>query len=266
MSYQRLSETSDAFKAGDSLRSALVHDTTSAVHTEPTISGGRFMKPLVFGGLDGISTIFSLIAGSLGAQLSLSHMLAVGAGNLIAGAFGMGLGEYVSSTADADVARREQAREKWEVENYPEGEVNEMIDIYCAKGISRSDAVSVASILSKYKDFWVEHMMLTEIGMLPPDPSESHALSGFIMFSAFSFFGAIPLVSYAAIVMLQIPLPPFLACAFVSLATLFTLGALKAHVLSQARIMGGAVMTLQGSLCAASAYWLGDLIQNSLVE
>jgi VIT1/CCC1 family predicted Fe2+/Mn2+ transporter len=266
MTSQRLDKTRDAFQAGDSLRSALVHDSTAAAHVEPTLSGGRFMKPLVFGGLDGISTIFSLIAGSRGAQLSLPHMLAVGAGNLIAGAFGMGFGEYVSSTADAEVARREQAREHWEVENYPQGEINEMIEIYCSKGIALVDAQIVANTLSKYKEFWVEHMMLTEIGMLPSDPSESHALSGLIMFAAFFVFGAIPLVSYAAIAILQIQVPPFVACAGVSLVTLFTLGALKAHVLSQPKLSGGAVMTLQGSLCAASAYWLGDLIQSSLVD
>jgi len=266
MTYQRLDDTRDAYQAGDSLRSALVHDATSAAHVEPTLSGGRFLKPIVFGGLDGISTIFSLIAGSLGAQLSLSHMLAVGAGNLIAGAFGMGFGEYVSSTADAEVARREQAREKWEVENYPQGEINEMIEIYCSKGIASGDATVVANILSKYPDFWVEHMMLTEIGMIPPDPSESHALSGVIMFASFAFFGAVPLVSYAVIDMLETRVQPFLACAGVSLATLFVLGAMKAHVISQPRLMGGAVMALQGSLCASSAYWLGDLIQNSLVD
>ena len=265
MSYQRLDATRDAFRAQDGLRSALVHDTTSAVHAEPTLQGGRFLKPLVFGGLDGISTIFSLIAGSTGAQLSLPHMLAIGAGNLIAGAFGMGFGEYVSSTADAEVARREQAREKWEVENYPEGEVNEMIQIYLSKGISREDAVSVAMTLSKYTDFWVEHMMLTEIGIIPADPSESHALSGIIMFLSFAFFGAIPLAAYAAIELLHFTAPPFIACAVVSLMTLFSLGALKSHVLSQDRVMGGLMMTLQGSLCAASAYWLGDLIQNILV-
>lgn len=80
-----------------------------ADHNEPTASGNRYVKPMVFGGLDGISnstsiggnihpvtvsgTMFALIAGSVGAQLTLAHMVAVGVGNLVAGAFGMGFGE-----------------------------------------------------------------------------------------------------------------------------------------------------------------------------
>ena len=58
-------------------------------------------------------------------------------------------------------------REKWEVENNPDGEVHEMVHIYMNKGINQEDAFTVAKILSKYEDFWIEHMMLTEIGIIP---------------------------------------------------------------------------------------------------
>ncbi|KAF4740473.1 hypothetical protein FOZ63_004743, partial [Perkinsus olseni] len=134
-----------------------------ADHNEPEATGSRYVKPMVFGGLDGISTMFALIAGSVGAQLTLAHMVAVGVGNLVAGAFGMGFGEYVSAKAETDVAMKEQKREQWEVENYPEGEVSEMVQLYRSRGISKEDAITVATTLSKYKEFWIEHMMLTEL-------------------------------------------------------------------------------------------------------
>ena len=266
--YSRFEETHVSFLTKDAARSVAAHDSLSVLqkHQEPTLSGGRFMKPIVFGGLDGISTIFSLIAGSVGAQLSPSNMLAVGAANLVAGAFGMGMGEYVSSKADNEVARREQAREAWEVDNYPEGEIAEMIEIYTSKGISSDDASVIARTLAKYKDFWVEHMLLTEIGMLPPDDQESHVLSGLIMFCAFVCFGAIPLLSFAFLAHFQSLLSPFVCSAATSLLTLFLLGAAKAHFIGSPRIYGGMLMILQGSLCAASAYWLGDFILGVLQD
>jgi DNA damage-binding protein 1 len=217
----------------------------------------------VFGALDGLATIFALVAGSVGADLAAGSLLAVGVGNLIAGALGMGIGEYVSSKADRDVALREEAREKWEVENNAEGEVYEMIQIYESKGLSRDDATVVARILSKYPKFWIEHMMLTEIGMLPADENESPFLSGLVMFVSFVMFGSVPLLSFYLLSFGE--MRPFTIATLSSIVTLFVLGAIKSRFVSKPALAGGAVMVLQGGLCAFSAYCLGDLI-NSLLS
>lgn len=194
--------------------------------------------------------------------MSAGSLLAVGVGNLIAGALGMGIGEYVSSKADRDVALREEARERWEVENNPDGEVYEMIAIYEAKGLSKQDASLVASTLSKYPEFWIEHMMLTEIGMLPADPSDSVLIGGVVMFLSFVIFGSVPLLSYYFLSMRGVH--PFAIAAFSSCVTLFVLGAIKSKFVSKPTIPGGMVMVLQGGVCAFSAYYLGDFI-NGLI-
>jgi len=79
---------------------------------------------------------------------------------------------YISSWIDerfrSDFTEFEKSRERWEVENFPEGEIQEMIHIYTEYGISEEDAESVAKTLSKYPDFWIDHMLLHEIGILPP--------------------------------------------------------------------------------------------------
>ena len=263
--YRRFEETRKSFRARDGERSKLAHDLPVDDHVEPTLTSGRYLKPAVFGGLDGISTIFALIAGSVGAHLSATNLLAVGTGTLLAGAVGLGLGEYVSSLAENEVAENERLREAWEVDNHPDGEIREMVDIYVGKGVDLGDAELVARTLSKYKEFWVEHMLLTEIGIIPPDPDENVFFSGFVMFLAFLLFGAIPLISYSIIVYHIQFLDPFLVTVFTSLATLFGLGATKSHVLGQSRVKGGLFMTLQGSLCAATSYWLGDLVQTLLL-
>ena len=265
MSYQsRKQEALAAFESRDLERSISAHllPPVPTQHEEPTLAQGRYAKPFVFGALDGLATIFALVAGSVGADLASGSLLAVGVGNLIAGALGMGIGEYVSAKADRDVALREEAREKWEVENNAEGEVYEMIQIYESKGLSRDDATIVARILSQYPKFWIEHMMLTEIGMLPADENESPFLSGFVMFVSFVLFGSVPLLSYYLLSFGS--MQPFTIASISSVLSLFILGAIKSRFVSKPAISGGAVMVLQGGLCALSAYCLGDFINNLL--
>jgi DNA damage-binding protein 1 len=261
----RKDEVYAAFESGDIKRSMSAHllNPTTGEHAEPTLAQGKYARPFVFGALDGLATIFALVAGSVGADLAAGSMLAVGVGNLIAGALGMGIGEYVSSKADRDVALREEAREKWEVENNPEGEVYEMIAIYESKGLSHQDASIVANTLAKYPRFWIEHMMLTEIGMLPADPDENLFIGGLVMFTSFIMFGSVPLLSYYFLSFGG--MSPFQIATVSSSITLFVLGAIKSKFVSKPPLMGGVWMVVQGGLCAFSAFCLGDFI-NSVIS
>jgi DNA damage-binding protein 1 len=113
----RSSQAKAAFADKDVDQSKLAH--LLPVHKEETNEQGKYAKPIVFGGLDGVSTIFAFLAGAVGAELSIVSTVALGCAQLFAGALGMGLGEYLSSKAENDVASREKAREEWEVENNP---------------------------------------------------------------------------------------------------------------------------------------------------
>ena len=66
-----------------------------------------------------------------------------------------------------DFGEFERARERWEMEQFPEGEIQEMVQIYTGYGISERDADIVARTLSKYPEFWIDHMLLHEIGIIP---------------------------------------------------------------------------------------------------
>ena len=57
----------------------------------------------------------------------------------------------------------ERKREEWEMNNYPEGEIREMIDIYESRGMSPQDAKLVIETMAKYKDFFVDVMMQQEL-------------------------------------------------------------------------------------------------------
>ena len=76
----------------------------------------------MYGGLDGIITTFAVVAGVAGASLSSGVVLILGFANLIADGLSMAIGDYLSTKAENEYNKAERAREKWEVENYPEGE------------------------------------------------------------------------------------------------------------------------------------------------
>ena len=108
----------------------------------------------------------------------------------------MGFGDYLSSKAEFEYTRAEHKREKWELDNYPEGEKREMVELYMKRGMSKEDAETVIEVMSKYKNFFLDVMMVEELGLMPPDDDDSPAKNGLVTFASFVIFGFIPLLSY----------------------------------------------------------------------
>jgi VIT1/CCC1 family predicted Fe2+/Mn2+ transporter len=159
------------------------------------------LKPIIFGGLDGILTAFAIVAGAAGGALSPNTILILGFSNIFADALSMGVGEFLSSKAENEWILSEREREMWEMENFPEGEVKEMEDIYVERGMNREDAKLVVETMSKYKDFFVDIMMAEELGLRVPE--DDHVFESFkegiVMFCSFAAFGAFPLLGYVLI-------------------------------------------------------------------
>lgn len=89
-------------------------------------------------------------------------------------ALAMGVGEFLSSKAENEWILSERRRENWEMENYPEGEIAEMIDIYQERGMTHDDAKLVIETMAKYKEFFVDVMMAEELALQVPD--EDHKI------------------------------------------------------------------------------------------
>lgn len=233
-----------------------------------------YLKALVFGGLDGIVTIFAIVAGCVGAHLTPAQTMIVGFGNVLADAVAMGFGEYVSASTEDDFLDSEKAREVWEVENFPEGEKQEMMEIYEYKyKFTPEDARAMVDISFKYKDFCISHMMAEELGLLCSSDGPSPLQRGAAMFSAFVIFGLVPLSGFGiwsyvtngfmpASEGQQNVLAAFWSAAVFSCITLFILGGIKATFISRNPYKSGLQVMLNGAFAGGVAYGVGVLLQH----
>eukprot|EP00629_Pelagomonadales_sp_RCC1024_P003762 CAMPEP_0119262592 /NCGR_PEP_ID=MMETSP1329-20130426/2257_1 /TAXON_ID=114041 /ORGANISM="Genus nov. species nov., Strain RCC1024" /LENGTH=268 /DNA_ID=CAMNT_0007262245 /DNA_START=179 /DNA_END=982 /DNA_ORIENTATION=- len=249
-----------AYSALDVEMSARVHaERAEGGHGEAHSTVGGHLKTVVFGGLDGILTSFAIVASCAGSNLSAQTVLLLGACNILADALAMGVGEYLSSKSDTEYARLEKSREEWELRNHPEGEVEEMVDLYVGRGMARDDATKVMETMAKYPGLFVDMMMVEELGLeVPSDDANWESFrDGCLMFCAFVAFGSMPLVGYVVVPRLLGETEEhqlFLAACAVTGTTLFLLGAAKASFVAGNPVRLGSETLALGATCAAVAY------------
>eukprot|EP01059_Diplonema_ambulator_P000095 TRINITY_DN1007_c0_g1_i1.p1 TRINITY_DN1007_c0_g1~~TRINITY_DN1007_c0_g1_i1.p1 ORF type:complete len:294 (+),score=116.02 TRINITY_DN1007_c0_g1_i1:55-936(+) len=272
---EKMSKARDAYKTGDVEASKQAHAVT--VHSEKhSGSASDYVKSVVFGGLDGITTTFAVVAAAQGASDGFedncgdgNHMtvaktvLILGFANLFADGFSMGFGEFLSSRAEMDHAKGERKREEWEVENAEDMEKQEMVDLYKEKGFSEEDSKELVNIISKDKKLFVDMMMVEELGLnVDFDDEWGPVKSAIVMFGSFVVFGMVPLFVY---------LPQKdgnavfgIACG-VTAVSLFTLGAVRGILTAQFWLKCGLWMLLNGALAAAISYLVGYVV-NTIVN
>ncbi|TFJ87171.1 hypothetical protein NSK_001503 [Nannochloropsis salina CCMP1776] len=256
-----------AYRLNDVEASRLIHQQKfeAKTHDETHDSVGDYVKSMIFGGLDGILTSFAIVAGAAGGGLPVEVVMVLGFSNIFADAFSMGMGEYLSSKAHNEFVFKEKERESWELQNFREGEIKEMIDIYVERGMEPDDAEDVVRKMSKYDDFFVNVMMVEELGLQVPDPNDDIVKEGVVMFLSFAGFGAMPLLGYALIPLCFPSLGPShlfnIACGVTAL-TLFLMGAVKSKFSTRGWLHSGLEMLVLGGICAVMAYEIGHLVSS----
>jgi len=240
-------------------------DKGNRINEETHQKAGDNLKAVIFGGLDGILTSFAIVAGAAGGDLPNEVVLILGFSNIFADALSMGVGEFLSSKAHNEWVISERKRESWEMENYPEGEIEEMIQIYIEKGMTREDASACINTMAKYKDFFVDHMMMEELDLQVPD--EDHVAESFregvIMFCSFAAFGSLPLLGYVIVPALFPQLEHtseqlFSVACFVTGSVLFLMGCVKSLFSASHWFISGLETLLLGGVCASLAYTIGQ--------
>ena len=169
--------------------------TSLALRDEERSRYGDVIKGITYGGLDGILTAFAIAAGAAGGSLLPAVIVLIGLSNVVSDAVSMGVGDVISTLAHNDHVAEERRREEWELENYPEGEEGEMVELYVERGLTKDKARRAVEIMARYPEFFVDVMMVEELGLTPEDAPYR---SGLFTFLSFLSFGLIPLLGYLA--------------------------------------------------------------------
>ena len=229
---------------------------------------GGYIKSIVYGGLDGIITTFAVVAGAAGGGFGPNIVIVMGVSSLLADALSMGVGDALSSQAETEVAKREREREKWELENFKEGEIKEMVEIYQGRGMSVEDAELVVRVCAKYEDMFVDMMLVDELGLEPPDDDANPWKDGAVTFTSFCFFGFFPLAAYCmfgSVGNFDSRALFFISCVLTGVM-LFVLGALKSLMTARSWWVSGLEVLFVGSMVAGVAFAIGVFIEDMLMN
>jgi vacuolar iron transporter family protein len=163
-------------------------------HHHRDVSGG-WLRPAVFGAMDGLVTNVSLIAGVGGGGGSAHTIVLTGLAGLVAGACSMATGEYVSVSSQNELIFAEVAKERLELEHNPKAEQAELAAMLRARGVSAATAKQAAAEISAHPEQALAVHALEELGV---DPSElpSPVVAAGASLASFALGAVIPLFPY----------------------------------------------------------------------
>jgi VIT1/CCC1 family predicted Fe2+/Mn2+ transporter len=227
-------------------------------HHRATSSGGN-LRAAVFGVNDGLVSTTSLVMGVAGATPDPGIILVTGVAGLLAGAFSMAAGEYVSMRSQRELYEYQIGLEREELAEYPEEEAEELALIYHARGVPLAKARELAGEMLRDHEHALDVLAREELGL---DPGELGSPWGAAAssFTAFACGGVIPLAPFlAGLGSAGVPV----AAALAALA-LFGVGATLSLFTGRSALAGGLRMVLVGGAAAAVTFAIGTLLGVSL--
>jgi VIT1/CCC1 family predicted Fe2+/Mn2+ transporter len=237
-------------------------------HTPSGVSARLERKPspsylhdFIYGAIDGAVTTFAVVAGVEGANLDETVVIILGGANLIADGFSMAVSNFLGSRAARQQRERARREEQRHIDMFPEGEREEIRQIFASKGFQGEDLERVVAVITSDPELWTETMMSEELGFGSTEPNEFRA--ALATFTAFLTIGFLPLAVFA----LDLATPGDVADAFAWSAAMtgiafFVVGAMKSRFVDQTWWRSGFETLAVGGLAATLAYLAGALLQN----
>jgi len=230
---------------------ATLHEAHRDNHTHRDVNGG-WLRPAVFGAMDGLVSNLALMTGVAGGDVSHRTIVITGLAGLAAGAFSMAAGEYTSVASQRELVEAELDVERRELRKHPMDEERELAELYQARGVEPELAREVARQLSRDPEQALEIHAREELGIDPGDlPSPSvAAVSSFGSFALGALLPVLPYLLGAA------ALWPALLLAMIGL---FACGAVVAKVTARSWWYSGLRQLALGGAAAGVTYALGSL-------
>ncbi|MEV0164109.1 VIT1/CCC1 family predicted Fe2+/Mn2+ transporter [Nonomuraea fuscirosea] len=223
-----------------------------AHHRHRDVTGG-WLRPSVFGAMDGLVSNFALIAGVAAGTANTRIIALGGAAGLAAGALSMAGGEYVSVASQRELAQAEIAVERRELASHPDDEREELAQTFVDRGVAPDLAAEVARQISLHPDQALEVHARNELGVAPGD-LPSPVVAAVSSFLSFGVGALLPLLPYL------LGAHDLLWSTGVSGVALFAAGAIVSVVTARSWWYSGLRQLLVGALAAAVTFTVGNLV------
>lgn len=233
-------------------------DPGAIQHEHPDVTGG-WLRPAVFGAMDGLVSNFALMMGVVGGSQAsdTKPVVLAGLAGLAAGAFSMAAGEYTSVASQSEFALKQVDVERSEILANEPAEQAELAAMYVDKGIDEDTAREMAREVHLDPENAVKVHAREEFGV-DTDDLASPMLAAVSSFLSFALGALVPLLSYLAGVETAWP------AIVLSLVGLFACGAIVTRVTSRSWWFGGTRQLVLGGAAAGLTYLVGEAVGASL--
>src|SRR5438270_6877139 len=215
--------------------------------------GGSWVADAIYGANDGLGAVFGIVSGVAGATNNQQHYILIsGLAGMLASTLSMGAGAYLAAKSEAEVYEAEISRERAEVEENPEEEIEEMSLFYQLQGFTPEESQRMAERLAEQPDQMVQAMAQQELGLSEHHfPNHWKSATSAAVSTAIGAF--IPIIPF----FFMIGIEDVIALFAISLVAHFAVGAVKSLITIRSWWASGLEMTLVGVIEAVVTYGLG---------
>lgn len=213
-----------------------------------------YLRDWVYGGMDGAVTTFAVVSGVTGAALDSRVVVILGIANLIADGFSMAASNYLGTVSERQQVEHAENVERRHIKVTPEGEREEVREIFRRKGIDGDDLEALVDRITADRDLWIRTMVSEEYGL--PLEIRSPWRAGLATLSAFIICGGIPMLPY----LLALP-NTFAIAALLTAAVFLAIGAMRAQWVARGRLRAAFETLGVGAAAAMLAYLSGRIIE-----
>jgi VIT1/CCC1 family predicted Fe2+/Mn2+ transporter len=231
-------------------------------HVEPHIKESNYIRDVVFGFGDGVNTSLGIVAGIGGATVGVDIVILAAIIGMFTGAKAMAVQNYLAVKSQIEILQSEIKREEYEIENTPEKEREEIVEIYKAKGFAGEELDMVVNKITSNKGVWLRTMLTEELG-LNLEILGSPIKGAIVMFISFLVGGILPILPYFIVKTGLINnFTALLIAISISLTSSFVIGAIKGRLAKKSWVKGGLEMSLLGTGIALLGYGIGSEMNN----